>query len=113
MKAERDNLTKQYPRWRWPQHLKDAVDRQVRARRWTAPFTWPLDAAAERIEREYSKTAWGEDHYQDWERDELIWRVVFLQDAGRASWARYVVMVRWVVPLALLAGAVIGRLVLR
>lgn len=107
-----DNLVKQYPRWRWSQSLKDAVDRSNRARRFTSRFTWPLDAAAERLDRESAKTAWNEDHYQDWDRDELVWRILFLQGAARSWWARHVVTVRWVVPLAFLIGMSIGAFLL-
>ena len=113
MKREPDTLMKQWPRWRWSQSLKDAVDRSARIQRFTRLFTWPLDAAADRIDRESSKAAWDEKHYEDWDRDELVWRILFLQGAGRSWWARYVVAVRWVVPLALLAGVSIGLLVSR
>lgn len=109
----RDDLTKQYPRWRWSQSLRDAVDRSNKARRFTSLFTWPLDVAADRLDSEFAKAAWNEDHYQEWDRDELTWRILFLQGAARSWWARYVVTVRWVVPLAVLAGISIGVLVAR
>ena len=108
-----DRLAKQYPRWRWSQGLRDAVDRETKARRITSLVTWPFDAAADRLDRWSSKSAWGEGHYEEWDRDELVWRILFLQGAARSWWARYVVAVRWAVPLALLAGISIGLLVAR
>lgn len=36
--------------------------------------------------------AWGPDHYREWTRPNLVWRIIFLQNAGRDAFLR---MTEW------------------
>jgi hypothetical protein len=106
-----DNLGRQYPRERWSPELRSAVDREARLLRATRFLTWPFDAAVARITRRQAATAWDAAHYRDWTREELVWRVLFLQGAGRNAWAAHVVTLRWLAPLAALMGFSLGMVV--
>lgn len=55
--------------------------------------------------------AWDADHYADWKREDLVWRILFLQDAGRWWWTRHQNVTRTVLPVAVFASLVAGMLV--
>jgi hypothetical protein len=71
----------------WSDDLQREVKRAIRWRRIMFWWTIPFDAIAERFFRRSEERAWDERHYHDWSRQELLWRIMFLQGAGRTAWA--------------------------
>jgi len=76
-----------FPYEEWSDDLKREVDRAIRWRRLLFWWTIPFDAIAEWFFRRSENGAWDEAHYRDWNRQGLLWRIMFLQGAGRTAWA--------------------------
>ena len=102
-----------FPRSEWSRELAREVDRHMRWHRFTRWLTWPFDWLVKRLEADSERHGWPKAHYTDWDREALIWRVEFLQGAGRWHWARFVIAMRWLLPLAVLVGLAIGLAVRR
>ena len=97
-----------FPREEWSDDLKREVDRAVRWRRLIFWWTIPFDFLAERFFRRSEKTAWDESHYRDWSRQELLWRIMFLQGAGRTVWAEREAWRLVIAPVAIVLSFAVG-----
>lgn len=42
----------------------------------------------EELDAEQPPHAWRSKDYEDWSREDLIWRILFLQSAGRDAWKK-------------------------
>lgn len=103
-----DEIQRGYPREEWSEDLKREVDRAIRWRRIMFWWTIPFNAIAERFFRASERGSWGEAHYKEWSRAELLWRVLFLQGAGRTAWAERETWRLVVTPLAAVAAFTLG-----
>jgi hypothetical protein len=106
------NFPGEYPESSWPPELKQEVDRYRRWRWLTLPWSVPFDALAAWIESR-KKPAWDDAHYAGWNRRELVWRILFLQGAGRRASVECEVWKLHILPIVALsmfvAGALLGR----
>lgn len=79
-------LVELYPKEKWSPEFHAEVKRRRRWNQitflWSIPFSW-LTSLFERRK----VPVWNSDHYKGWSPDELIWRICFLQGAGRHAWA--------------------------
>lgn len=97
-----------FPAEDWSEDLKSEVDRSIRWRRFIFWWTIPFDFVAEKFFRSSERRAWDESHYHDWRRQELLWRIMFLQGAGRTAWAERETWRLVVTPLAIVAAFSVG-----
>lgn len=103
----KSRLAETYPEDQWPADLRAAV---ARSRRWSRIlFLWsvPYDAVVMLFGRQRA-APWSDEHYRDWSRHELIWRIQFLQGAGRHAWAEREAWRLVITPLAMVAAFALG-----
>lgn len=83
-----EDLDSSYPERNRPPELRAAVEASRRYERWTLPWSawWdPLIAWLSR-RKDRKNPPWNAAHYRDWSHEELVWRIRFLQGAGRRVW---------------------------
>jgi hypothetical protein len=103
-----------YPRPDWSPELRVAVDQEMR--RQGRPLARLYFALLRRLERRYDRQNphWDAAQYEGWHDAELVWRILFLQRAGRSLWLELRLWQEVIVTLVLFgaaaAGYMLGRL---
>lgn len=92
------------------------LERVVSERRWwtTLFFFWylPYDAIVEAITNRYNKVnpSWAPDRFAEWTHKDLVWRICFLQGAGRSAWIEKKLWQTRILPVAMFLAAIGGYL---
>lgn len=73
-----------------------------------APWNWVT--RREEAHREAQHPLWKEDHYEEWTREALLWRIQFLQAAGRWADIQATLLAHRVLPIVFFLGLVLGML---
>lgn len=105
------DLIKSYPRKDWSEELKQAFDEELKYRNRWKWFLLPYEKFIEFLTRKYKekRNIWDGNFYEDWDKTELTWRVLFLQDCGRDLYIRLTV-VKFAIPILVFCSLLIGIL---
>ena len=92
--------------------LRAAAEAEKRYQRWAFLWSFWWEPLIDRIvkRRDRKSPAWDFRHYDDWSRDELVWRIVFLQGAGRRTWIEREAFRLIVLPVSTFVAFAVGML---